>query len=288
MSDSPDAQLLLKKRARRRLVGAVVFALLAAIMLPMVMDDEPAPASGPVALKVPGESEPAGKPTPEVIPNSASNLASAAPTNTAASTPLPQPKAEVSSQVKNAAPVSSQTPPSVPAAAEKVATTMPHVVEHEVVKPKVVNETRQSTEKKEVPKEAAKEAQKPREHVVEKPKEAEKPEKHEPKKAVSDSDSERAVAILNGKMPSADAPSAPASNQHHVISVGTFSSPENVKQLQQKMSEAGVKASVETIDTSSGKKTRVRAGPFPSREAAEKALAKLKSVGVGGSILSKP
>ena len=41
MSDSPDAQLQLKKRARRRLVGAVAFAGLAAVILPMVMDEEP-------------------------------------------------------------------------------------------------------------------------------------------------------------------------------------------------------------------------------------------------------
>ena len=38
---SLDGQLELKKRARRRLVGAAALALLAAVVLPMVMDHEP-------------------------------------------------------------------------------------------------------------------------------------------------------------------------------------------------------------------------------------------------------
>ena len=41
MSESPDTQLQLKERARRRLVGAVAFAGLAAEVLPMGIDEEP-------------------------------------------------------------------------------------------------------------------------------------------------------------------------------------------------------------------------------------------------------
>jgi DedD protein len=36
-----DAQSQLKKRARRRLVGAVAFASVVAVVLPMVMDHQP-------------------------------------------------------------------------------------------------------------------------------------------------------------------------------------------------------------------------------------------------------
>ena len=38
-----DAQTDLKKRARRRLVGAAALALFAVIVLPMIMDPEPKP-----------------------------------------------------------------------------------------------------------------------------------------------------------------------------------------------------------------------------------------------------
>lgn len=55
MADN-DVQLDLKKRARRRLVGAVALALVAAIVLPVVMDREPNKASGnELQIRIPGQ-----------------------------------------------------------------------------------------------------------------------------------------------------------------------------------------------------------------------------------------
>lgn len=50
-----DVQLDLKKRARRRLVGAIALALLAAIVLPMVMDSEPKPGSHELSIRIPSQ-----------------------------------------------------------------------------------------------------------------------------------------------------------------------------------------------------------------------------------------
>lgn len=47
----------LKRRGRRRLVGAVALVLLAVIVLPMVFDQEPGPAVPPVSVRIPGEEE---------------------------------------------------------------------------------------------------------------------------------------------------------------------------------------------------------------------------------------
>ena len=58
--------------------------------------------------------------------------------------------------------------------------------------------------------------------------------------------------------------------------------------LQSKIGELGMKVFTEPLDSPQGKKTRVRAGPFPTREAAEKALDKLKRIGVNGVIAAKP
>src|SRR5690606_29265957 len=77
---APDSDLQLKKRARRRLVGAVALALLAAIVLPMVMDHEPRPTQQDIQVRIP--SQDAGSFTSRVLPG--------APT----ATPLP-PVAEV-------------------------------------------------------------------------------------------------------------------------------------------------------------------------------------------------
>jgi DedD protein len=51
----------LKRRGRRRLVGAVALVLAAVIVLPMVFD-EPAPVAPPVSVRIPGEDETPFKP----------------------------------------------------------------------------------------------------------------------------------------------------------------------------------------------------------------------------------
>ena len=59
----------LKRRGRRRLVGAVALVLLAVIVLPMVFDPEPRRDAPPVSVRIPGEDEVAPfKPTPKPQP----------------------------------------------------------------------------------------------------------------------------------------------------------------------------------------------------------------------------
>src|SRR5918912_612662 len=47
----------LKRRGRRRLVGAVALVLLAVIVLPMVFDPEPQSTVAPVEVRIPKESD---------------------------------------------------------------------------------------------------------------------------------------------------------------------------------------------------------------------------------------
>jgi DedD protein len=58
----------LKRRGRRRLVGAVALALLAVIVLPMVLDPEPPRNVPPVSVRIPGEQDSAFAPKPVPIP----------------------------------------------------------------------------------------------------------------------------------------------------------------------------------------------------------------------------
>ncbi len=53
----PNDATQLKKRARRRLIGAVALALLAAIVLPMVMDHQPAPSLKDIQVRIPSPDE---------------------------------------------------------------------------------------------------------------------------------------------------------------------------------------------------------------------------------------
>ena len=54
----------LKRRGRRRLVGAIALVLAAVIVLPMVFDPEPRPAAPTVSVRIPGEDEAPFKPKP--------------------------------------------------------------------------------------------------------------------------------------------------------------------------------------------------------------------------------
>ncbi|MCL2525209.1 MAG: SPOR domain-containing protein [Betaproteobacteria bacterium] len=66
--------------------------------------------------------------------------------------------------------------------------------------------------------------------------------------------------------------------------IGAFANEANVRNLQSKLGELGIKMYTEPLDTPQGRKTRVRAGPFASREAAEKALERMKKIGVSGVV----
>jgi DedD protein len=54
----------LKRRGRRRLVGAVALVLLAVIVLPMVFDPEPKSTLAPVSVRIPGENDTPFAPKP--------------------------------------------------------------------------------------------------------------------------------------------------------------------------------------------------------------------------------
>ena len=239
---SADVDLQLKKRARRRLIGAVAFAGLAAVVLPMVMDDEPKQQIQEVQIRIPGQDQTPFAPKLAKAPVASEAPASPAPAK--AETPPPAP-------VSKAA----EKPVEKPAAPEKV----------------------EKTEKVEKAEKApAPPAPKPAEKTVD-------------KAPVDNSEAQRAAAILAGKpVEPRDKPAAAANDSgQFVILIGAFANPANVKQLQSKIGEMGIKVFTEPLESPGGTKTRVRAGPFPNREAADKALEKIKRIGVNGVVAAK-
>jgi DedD protein len=94
----------LKRRGRRRLVGAVALVLLAVIVLPMVFDAEPRRNLPPVSVRIPGENDStftpqAPKPAPEAPP---AEKPAPAPKQAAPAKPVAS-KPEVPSEPKVAA-----------------------------------------------------------------------------------------------------------------------------------------------------------------------------------------
>lgn len=70
MADIPVSQeeQALRRRARRRLVGAIALALLAVVVLPMLFDPEPKPLGGNVEIQIPGPDTPFASPPVALAP----------------------------------------------------------------------------------------------------------------------------------------------------------------------------------------------------------------------------
>ena len=66
---SETENLEIKKRARRRLVGAVALALLAAILLPMIMEQDPRHTSGDIQITIPDRDADASQSRPIATPS---------------------------------------------------------------------------------------------------------------------------------------------------------------------------------------------------------------------------
>jgi DedD protein len=103
MADSED-QITLKKRARRRLVGAVALLTFIVIALPMVFDKESKPLSRDISVQIPNpdssEFQHKMVPTPPSVPSSLPGASTPVPTPVApaassATTPTPAPTAQV-------------------------------------------------------------------------------------------------------------------------------------------------------------------------------------------------
>jgi DedD protein len=62
---------------------------------------------------------------------------------------------------------------------------------------------------------------------------------------------------------------------------------EKAKEIHDKVSAAGIRSYTEVVTTTKGDVTRVRAGPFATREEAEKARSQLQSLGLDGKVTAR-
>lgn len=107
--------------------------------------------------------------------------------------------------------------------------------------------------------------------------------KSESKAAANDSrkadttESSRAASALSGG----------SGTEQWVVQLGAYQEAGRVKLLLGKLKELGLPAFTEKVDTPQGPRTRVRAGPFSSRDAAVKAQERAKIIGVSGPVAPK-
>ena len=71
-----------------------------------------------------------------------------------------------------------------------------------------------------------------------------------------------------------------------VVQAGAFAEAGAAREMRAKLEKLGLKSYTQVVETSSGSRTRVRAGPYATRDEAERALAKAKAAGVSGVVLT--
>lgn len=110
-----------------------------------------------------------------------------------------------------------------------------------------------------------------------------------PRPAPDNSEAQRAQALLEGK-PVAAAPAAAVASEakaaRFVVQAGAYTDAATLREARQKVEKLGLKTYTQVVETEGGSRTRVRVGPFDTREEAEKAAARIKAGGLAANILS--
>lgn len=220
MPSAPTEQSDLRRRGRHRLIGAVTLALVAAVVIPMVLDSEPKRAAAPAELAIPPRDTVAPLPPPE-----------------------PAPQASVAGVVAAAAPEAAPAPVGSPPAPEAPAVAEPAKPSAAPAKDKVATVT-----------------------------EATPPVVAAPAAAPAAKAEKKAAPALVG----------------FAVQAGAFRDEAKLAQARKKLVDAGLSHYGERIAGQGGELTRLRAGPFPTREAAAAAAAKMKAAGLDAAIVTLP
>ncbi|KGG85068.1 MULTISPECIES: SPOR domain-containing protein [Comamonas] len=274
----------MRRRARHRLIGAAVLVLIGVVGFPLLFDTQPRPIPVNIPIEIPDQANSA----PEVVPGTQVASQTAAPSGrVAANASLDDGEEVLAPSARPAAPAAAAVVPAAPVVGAAV--TAAAVGTAAAVASQVKPEPK--PEVKPQPKPEVKPERKP-EPKPEKPKAEVKPEvkkpeakpepKHKPDTPKAD-EAARARALLEGRSTSEAAPvkEAAATNERFIVQIGAFAEVGKANEIKGKL---GAGAFTQTVDTKDGKRTRVRMGPFKSREEAEKAAARAKALGLPASV----
>lgn len=265
----------LRRRARRRLVGAVVLALAVAVIVPMLLESQPKPLGDDVSVKIPPVDE--GKFVNQLSSGSAADAAKA---SGAGSSPAPSGEgakaasadaapaastastAPTASTTATASAASATSPTPQPAAAAKPPKYDTHVPEGTGSTPAIG-----SVAKAPAPVEA-----RPAAAPVSA---AAAPAVH------SAALGAHAAAPVEAATPGHAGASA---RETYAVQLAAFSDDKGANALAHRLKKAGYSAYTEPLKTSKGTLWRVRVGPYPSRDAATAARDRLKHEGHSGIV----
>jgi DedD protein len=279
----------LKKKAHRRLVGAIVLALAAAVILPLLLEKEPKPLGDDVSVQIPPVDE--GKFINRLTGRGSDTKASSKSVTKAE--PKPEPKTEPkAAEPKSDATVSGTTTPPIAAAPEAGSTTTAPDANVAAPAPANVAPAKKSLSQAEqrVLSPATSAAK------VDVASASGSPPKPEPAAPASVSPSPTMAAAQPAAPPAASVPApAPrsepavasaAKGEGFAVQIAAFTDDKGASALAAKLKKAGFASTyVEPVQTSRGTLWRVRVGGYAARADAEAARVKLRADGWNGIVV---
>jgi DedD protein len=249
-----DQALDLKKRARRRLVGAIALVIIMIIVLPMVIKDRAAPEVAKDDIKIS---------MPATLAAVESNQQALPQSNTAEhhteQTTTPAPVVSATELVVNMPDKANSTVPindvSMAESIEK--TPEPIVAPKEIKKPEVKTTENQSVQ-----------------------------EKHNQKPAEIKPVVTKLAETKSADVKKNEEVKVEAKNGDFTIQIGVYSDAANVAQLQAKLKAAGFTSRTEKVSTPKGEKIRLRVGKYSTRQDAADALTTLNASGMTGMVIT--
>lgn len=270
----------LRQRARHRLIGAVVLVLVAIVVFPLLFDTEQRPevVDAPVVIADAADRTPAAS-KPQAPASSATDAPAATDSDGGRADPGAEPDADAPAiPVVDASPIDDGDADDLGAPVDDAAddeetesddefSTAPAKVR---VGPRSAAEPSQTASTRDA-------SSTPRSDT------ATAAEQDKPKATAASKDDEarRAQAALQGR----GASSSGSQQGQFVVQVGAFAQEQQVQSVRQRISGAGLKSFTQVVETDAGPRTRVRVGPYGSRDEADRARAALERAGLPGQVM---
>ena len=248
-SEPTDTVQQARTRARRRLMGASLLVLMGIVVFPLLFESQPRPISVDIPIEIP---RPEGAPALKIPPARSQIIVVEPPALASEAARSPSEKSAPNDDTADTAPAEPSVTPPVKPASPNSSVKAPAGVASAPQKAAAAKATPSS-------------------------------EPQQPVRA-SGGDAARAQAALEGR----DAPASKAVDGpgRFVVQVGAFADAAAAKEVRLKIEKLGLKTYVQTVDTSSGRRTRVRVGPLESKEQANKAADRLKAAGLAAVVLN--
>lgn len=304
-SDSAaDASLAEKKKARHRLVGAIALCLVAAVVVPMLLESEPRTGLRSLPMTVEAAANSTRADQPWIRPPVADEAArSVMPDQVvmldegAAGQPAPSgqgaPRAPGDQPSVNLPDLSARTgqdpetpatpavPPSSPQPVRSAASDTAAGRGRAAAGQDAANQAR-----------PARPATSPSANTAQRPANAPLPKPLPMTQGGAQSDADSRPDVLARLIDQVDSgsnaarPTARQQSRRFLVQVGAYSNVKSARAAVDRVAKAGLNAYQETVKTSNGDWIRVRVGPFASREDAEQAQQALKRAGVTAALIA--